>query len=451
MAVRTPIVPTEIVVHLGAPDTAAKNITVTFPEYIKNVASNEIYPSWPEDAIKANILAQISFALNRIYNEWYPSQGYNFDITSSPSYDQTFKEDSQFFENISQIVDDIFNNYIVKGEQVQPLFAAYCDGVNTQCDGLSQWGSVELANQGLAPLEILKRYYGNDIQIIYNAPVSPNIPSYPGFPFRLGSAGNFIRQLKVQLNRISNNYPAIPKIEEENIFFTADMEESVRKFQEIFDLPITGEVDKATWYEVKYLYNAVKKVADLSSEGISIEEVEFPYGETLQQGESGPYIRALNYLLNFLSYFDQNIPSLNLMGEDFTENTKEMVIAFQTEYDIDATGIVDKNTWNALVTAYNQTRQIIPEEYLYYEDKLYPGIFLSKGMSGDDIKNLQSFLYIICDKTHQIPGVKVNGTFDDLTEESIKAIQKRYNLPENGVVGPATWQKMISWVESLEE
>ena len=451
MAVRTPIVPTEIVVHLGAPDTAAKNITVTFPEYIKNVASNEIYPSWPEDAIKANILAQISFALNRIYNEWYPSQGYNFDITSSPSYDQTFKEDSQFFENISQIVDDIFNNYIVKGEQVQPLFAAYCDGVNTQCDGFSQWGSVELANQGLAPLEILKRYYGNDIQIIYNAPVSPNIPSYPGFPFRLGSAGNFIRQLKVQLNRISNNYPAIPKIEEENIFFTADMEESVRKFQEIFDLPITGEVDKATWYEVKYLYNAVKKVADLSSEGISIEEVEFPYGETLQQGESGPYIRALNYLLNFLSYFDQNIPSLNLMGEDFTENTKEMVIAFQTEYDIDATGIVDKNTWNALVTAYNQTRQIIPEEYLYYEDKLYPGIFLSKGMSGDDIKNLQSFLYIICDKTHQIPGVKVNGTFDDLTEESIKAIQKRYNLPENGVVGPATWQKMISWVESLEE
>lgn len=450
MAVRTPVIPTEIVVHLGAPNTAAKNITVSFPEYIKNVASNEIYPSWPTDAIKANILAQISFALNRIYNEWYPAQGYNFDITSSPSYDQTFKEDSQFFENISEIVDDIFNNYIIKDSQIQPLFATYCDGINTKCDGLSQWGSVELAQAGLAPIEILKEYYGDNIDIIYNAPVAPNIPSYPGFPFRLGSAGNYVRQLKVQLNRISNNYPAIPKIEEETIFFTTDMEESVKAFQEIFDLPVTGEVDKPTWYEVKYLYNAVKKIADLASEGISIEEVEFPYGDTLQEGESGPYIRALNYLLNFLSYFDSDIPMLNLAGEDFTEDTKEMVVAFQTDYDIEATGVVDKNTWNALVTAYNQTRETIPEDYLYYEDKLYPGIFLSKGMSGDDIENLQNFLYIICEKTHQIPGVKVNGTFDELTEESIKSIQRRYNLPENGVVGPSTWQKIISWVESLE-
>lgn len=450
MAVRTPVVPTEIVVHLGAPNAAAKNITVSFPEYIKNVASNEIYPSWPTDAIKANILAQISFALNRIYNEWYPAQGYNFDITSSPSYDQTFKEDSQFFENISEIVDDIFNNYIIKGSQIQPLFATYCDGINTKCDGLSQWGSVELAQAGLAPIEILKEYYGDNIDIVYNAPVAPNIPSYPGFPFRLGSAGNYVRQLKVQLNRISNNYPAIPKIEEETIFFTTDMEESIKEFQRIFDLPVTGEVDKATWYEVKYLYNAVKKVADLAGEGISVEEVEFPYGDTLQEGESGPYIRALNYLLNFLSYFDSDIPMLNLAGEDFTEDTKEMVVAFQTDYDIEATGVVDKNTWNALVTAYNQTRETIPEDYLYYEDKLYPGIFLSKGMSGDDIENLQNFLYIICEKTHQIPGVKVNGTFDELTEESIKSIQRRYSLPENGVVGPSTWQKIISWVESLE-
>ena len=450
MAVRTPVVPTEITVHIGSPEEAGKTITVPFPEYIKNVASNEIYPSWPADAIKANILAQISFALNRVYNEWYPSLGYNFDITSSPAYDQTFKEDSQFFENISQIVDDIFNNYIVKGDQVQPLFAAYCDGINTTCDGLSQWGSVELARQGLSPTEILKRYYGNDIRIIYNAPVSPYIPSYPGFPFRLGSAGNYVRQLKVQLNRISNNYPAIPKIEEENIFFTTDMEESVKAFQEIFDLPVTGTVDKATWYEVKYLYNAVKKVADLASEGIIIEEVEFPYGETLQVGDTGPYIRPLNYLLNFLSYFDTNIPKLNLSGEEFTEDTKEMVIAFQTSNNIETDGIVDKNTWNALVTTYNQTKESIPEEYLYYEDKLYPGIFLSRGMTGDDILNLQNFLYIICEKTHQIPGVRVNGTFDELTEESIKAIQKRYNLPENGVVGPATWQKIIDWIESLE-
>lgn len=450
MLTRTPTVPKEITVHLGAPDSAAKNITVSFPEYIKNVASNEIYPSWPTDAIKANVLAQISYALNRVYNEWYPSQGYNFDITSTPAYDQTFKEDSQFFENISQIVDDIFNNYIVKENQVQPLFATYCDGVNTTCEGLSQWESVNLAKQGLSPTEILKKYYGNNIEIVYNAPVTPNIPSYPGFPFRLGSAGNYIRQLKIQLNRISNNYPAIPKIEEENIFFTTDMEESVKKFQEIFDLPITGEVDKGTWYEVKYLYNAVKKVADLTGEGINIEEVEFPYGDTLELGESGPYIRALNYLLNFMSYFNTNIPKLNLTGENFTEDTKEMVMSFQIAYEKEATGIVNRETWNDLVTAYNQIKVEIPSEYLYYEDKLYPGIFLSKGMTGDDIENLQKFLYNICDKTHQIPGVRINSTFDDLTEESIKFIQKKYNLPVNGIVGPATWNKIISWSESLK-
>ena len=309
---------------------------------------------------------------------------------------------------------------------------------------------MNLAKQGLSPTEILKKYYGNNIEIVYNAPVTPNIPSYPGFPFRLGSAGNYIRQLKIQLNRISNNYPAIPKIEEENIFFTTDMEESVKKFQEIFDLPITGEVDKGTWYEVKYLYNAVKKVADLTGEGINIEEVEFPYGDTLELGESGPYIRALNYLLNFMSYFNTNIPKLNLTGENFTEDTKEMVMSFQIAYEKEATGIVNRETWNDLVTAYNQIKVEIPSEYLYYEDKLYPGIFLSKGMTGDDIENLQKFLYNICDKTHQIPGVRINSTFDDLTEESIKFIQKKYNLPVNGIVGPATWNKIISWSESLK-
>ena len=154
--------------------------------------------------------------------------------------------------------------------------------------------------------------------------------------------------------------------------------------------------------------------------------------------------------MNFLSYFNTNIPKLNLSGEDFTENTQEMLMSFQTAYGKDATGIVDRETWNDLVTAYNQTKTEIPSEYLYYEDKIYPGIFLSKGMTGDDIENLQKFLYTICDKTHQIPGVRINGTFDDLTEESIKAIQKKYGLPENGVVGPATWDKIVSWAESLE-
>ena len=444
MAIRSPIVPTEIVVHLGAPDEAAKNITVPFQEYIKNVASGEIYPNWPLDSVKANILAQISFALNRVYNEWYRSKGYDFDITSSPVYDQSFAENRQFFERVSQVVDDIFNNYIVKNGQVQPLFAQYCDGKTTTCDGLSQWGTVTLAEQGYSPLEILKHYYGDDIKLIYNAPVEENIMSYPGFPIQLGTTGDFVRMIQIQLNRIAQNYPAIPVITDDSVFFTVETERAVSKFQEIFDLVPSGIVDKATWYKIKYLYNAVKNIADLYSEGISVDEATLIYNPTLQYGDKGNYLLPLNYLLNTVAYFDSSdIPFLNLQGPEFTKDTQQMVIAFQNKYNITTNGIVDANTWKALKEAYDQTLAMIPKEYLSNIDELYPGLFLSKGMEGDNIINLQRFLYLICEKSHDIPGVKVNGIFDSLTEQSVKAIQRRYNLEENGVVGPGTWYRIV--------
>lgn len=443
MAIRSPIVPTDIVVHLGAPSEAAKNITVPFQEYIKKVASSELYPNWPTDALKANILAQISFALNRVYNEWYRSQGYDFDITSSPIYDQAFGEDRQIFENISVIVDDFFNNYIVRDDQVQPLFARYCDGKVTTCDGLSQWGSVALAVQGKSPIEILKNYYGNDIKLIYNAPVDANILSYPNFLIKLGSAGDFVRIIKIQLNRISNNYPAIPKITDESQVFNPETERAVKKFQEIFDLEPTGIVDKSTWYKIKYIYNAVKKVSDLYSEGISMDEAMLIFDTELDKGDSSPYIRVLKYLLNVISFFDSDISFLNLSGNTFDENTEEVVIAFQNKYNIPATGVVDANTWKAIVEAYEQTLNDIPQEYLVYKDEFYPGFILTKEMSGPEVVRLQKFLLEICNRYHNIPGVKVTGTFDNLTEQSVKTIQSRYDLPVNGFVGPPTWYRIV--------
>lgn len=443
MAIRSPIIPTTIRVHLGKPDEAAKNITVPFQEYIKNVASGEIYPNWPLDSVKSNILAQISFALNRVYNEWYRSKGYDFDITNSPAYDQSFKENRQFFEQISQVVDDLFNNYIVKNNQVQPFFAQYCDGRNVTCDGLSQWGTVGLANQGKTPLEILKYYYGNNIKLVYNAPVEANIMTYPGFPVELGSSGDYVRMIKIQLNRIGQNYPAIPIITDGSIYFTIETERAVKKFQEIFDLPVTGSVDKATWYKIKYIYNAVKKISDLYSEGISMGEASLVFNRQLQYGDKGISVLPLNYLLAVIAYFDADIPSLELNTDTFNDNTKEMVIAFQNKYKIPATGIVDANTWKAIREAYEQTLRTIPKEYFTSLNEFYPGLDLSKGMSGDDVLNLQRFLYLICEKSHSIPGVKVNGIFDSLTEQSIKAIQKRYNLEVTGVVGPATWYRIV--------
>lgn len=440
--VNTPTIPTEITVHLGAPNEAARNITIPFIEYIKNVASNEIYPTWPTDAIKANILAQISFALNRIYNEWYPSQGYDFDITSSSVYDQAFRENGQFFESISLIVDDIFNNYIVRDGQVQPLFAQYCDGITTTCEGLSQWGSVDLAREGKSPIEILRHYYGDDISLVYNAPVEANIMSYPGFPIQLGSAGDFVRLIKIQLNRISKNYPAIPVITNENQIFDIETETAVKEFQNIFNLEETGIVDKSTWYKIKYLYNAVKNISDLYSEGITLDEAQLLFSKTLQKGESGTGVQTLNYLLSVIAYFDSDIPFLEVTNQ-FNDNTEQMVIAFQNKYNLEPTGIVEANTWKAIVEAYEQTLNAIPKDFLIYEDEFYPGFVLSKGMRGNDIVRLQNFLLKICLKDHSIPGVKVNGIFDSLTEQSVKAIQRRFNIEDIGAVGPYTWYQIV--------
>lgn len=443
MAIRSPIIPTMITVHLGAPDQAARNITVPFVEYIKNVASSEIYPNWPDDALKANIIAQVSFALNRVYNEWYPSKGYNFDITSSPIYDQKFTENIQFFERTSRIVDEIFNNYIVKGNQVQPLFAQYCDGKNTTCNGLSQWGSVTLANQGKSPLEILRNYYGNDIRIIYNAPVEENIMTYPGFPVDLGTSGDFVRMLKIQLNRIGRDYPAIPTIIDDSVYFTVETENAVKKFQEIFNLESNGIVNKQTWYKIKYIYNAVKKISSIYSEGIGLDEAELLYNRTIQLGDTGGPVYALNYYINTIAYFDSEIPFLDLRTDVFTEDTKQMVTAFQKKYNIVANGIVDANTWKALREAYKQTLASISTTCMCDLNEFFPGKYLSYGMTGEEIINLQRFLYLICNKDHSIPGVLVNGNFDRLTRQSVIALQRRFGLNANGIVGPSTWYRIV--------
>jgi hypothetical protein len=199
-------------VHLGAPDSNAPNVTVPFADYIKNVASSEIYPTWPENAIRANVYAQVSYTLNRIYTDYYRSRGYDFDITNSTTYDQSFVNGRNIYENIEQISSEIFNSYVRRQGNVEPLFTAYCDGIKVQCNGLSQWGSLELANSGYTPYEILKYYYGDDIDIVTNVSIDGMDSSAPTIPLTVGSSGDDVRVLQLRLNRISNNYPSIPKI-----------------------------------------------------------------------------------------------------------------------------------------------------------------------------------------------------------------------------------------------
>ena len=242
----TPSIPTTITVHLGAPSQNAPNVTVPFLDYVKNVASSEIYPTWPENAIRANMYAQISFALNRIFTEYYRSRGYDFDITNSTAYDQYFVNGRTVFDNISRIADDIFDSYVVKGEGIEPYFTQYCNGTTVTCDGLSQWGTVPLAEDGFLPYQILQYYYGDDVSIKQNVPIDDLPASYPGIPLRLGSVGNDVKNIQLRLNRISRNYPAIPKIYPTDGIFAVETEDAVKEFQRIFNLTPDGIVGRST-------------------------------------------------------------------------------------------------------------------------------------------------------------------------------------------------------------
>ena len=255
------VVPEYIVVHDGDPnDDSAPNYWIPYKDYIRNVASCEIYATWPEESIKANVLTINSFTLNRVYTEWYRSRGKNFTITSSTAYDQKFVYQRNIFQEISNIVDDFFATFITKPNIKQPLFTQYCDGKNVTCPNwLSQWGSKELAENGLGYIEILQNYYGNDIYLESTDQVTGIPVSFPGEVLQIGSNGNAVRTIQSQLNAISDNYPLIGKLAVDGIYgqSTAD---SVKQFQNIFGLPETGQVDYATWYEISKVYTAVKRL-----------------------------------------------------------------------------------------------------------------------------------------------------------------------------------------------
>ena len=442
MAVRYPIVPNNITVHLGKPDDNVRNITVSFVNYISNVASSELYPTWPRNCLIANIYAIISFTMNRIYNEWYRSKGYNFDITSSPIYDQAFVENRSTYENINNIVEEIFNNYLVKSGQIQPYFARYCDGRKTQCDGLSQWGSVSLANQGRDALSILKYYYGNDINIKYDAPVGDVLEGYPGYEIKLGNAGNPVLLIQRDLKRIRMNYPAIPNIKTDLGIYDEETVNAVKKFQEIFSLPVTGVVDKATWYKIKYIYTSVKKLSDLYSEGLSEEEATFLYEDEINYGDTGIEVEYIHYYLDAIAFLDPDIPRLPT-NSIYNDNSRTMVEAFQKKYKLPVTGIFTYQDWKVLKDTYNSILKSFPREYQDYINELYPDYFLMKGSTGENVKRFQKFLLEICRFDHSIPGVRVNGRFDDLTEKSVLKLQKDYGFDVNGVVGPLLWRKVV--------
>ncbi len=342
----TPYVPQQITVHLGSPSSSAANVTVPFIDYVKNVASSEIYPTWDESALRANILAIVSFALNRVYTEFYRSRGYDFDITSSTAYDQAFVNGRSYFENVARIVDELFNDYLRRPGFVEPLAAKFCNGTTVTCEGLSQWGSQNLARQGQNAVQILRNYYGN-VEIVNNAPIRGITSSYPGTPLRRGSSGPAVVVIQTELNRIAQNYPAIPKLATVDGIFGSRTDASVRAFQQIFGLTPDGIVGPGTWYELVRLYTAVTQLSELRSQGQQFYSINWNYPNSIYEGDTGEKVRHLQYMLSVLSAYIPNVPPVEVDGI-YGSATRNAVLAAQRRFGLPQTGSVDAATWDEI-------------------------------------------------------------------------------------------------------
>ncbi len=342
----TPFVPQRITVHIGPPSSGGENVTVSFSDYVKNVASSEIYPTWDESALRANILAIVSFALNRVYTEFYRSRGYDFDITSSTAYDQAFVKGRAFFDNISRLVDELFNDYLRRPGFVEPLAAKFCNGTTVTCEGLSQWGSQNLALQGYNSNQILRSYYGN-VETVPNAPIRGNTTSYPGTPLRVGSTGPNVVVVQASLNRIAQNYPAIPKVPTVDGIYGSRTEASVRAFQRIFGLTPDGIVGPATWYALVRLYTGVNSLSELRSQGQQFYAINWASPNALQVGDTGEKVRQLQYMLSVLSAYISDIPPLSIDGI-YGQATRAAVLAAQRRFRLPETGVVDAATWDQI-------------------------------------------------------------------------------------------------------
>lgn len=375
---RQPVIPNTVTVHLGSPSSAASNVQVSFTDYIKNVASSEIYPTWPDASLRANIYVIITFVLNRIFTEWYRAQGYNFDITNSTAYDQAFVYGRPIYESINTVVDQIFNEYVTRQGQNAPYFTSFCNGTTVTCAGLSQWGTVTLAQQGYSPLQILRTYYPNNVVIAQAQATTDILTSYPGTPLRLGSAGLDVQTIQTYLNRIRRNYPAIPAITDVSGVFGSSTDAAVRKFQSVFNLTSDGIVGKATWYKISQIYTAVTRLAELDSEGTTIGIGTVPPSTVLRQGSRGNDVLTLQYILNVIAQFYPVIPSVTQDGI-FGSGTNQAVIAFQQIMQLAPDGIVGPATWQALYDVIQGIQGSVPSP------TPAPGYFEYTVRSGDTL------------------------------------------------------------------
>ena len=392
---------------------------------------------WPEQALRANIHCQISLALNRIYTEWYPSKGYTFNITNSTSYDQYYVHGRTVFDVMVRITDDIFNTYLRKRGTVNPYYSEYCDGKSVTCPGLKQWGTVTLANQGRTALQILRYYYGSDIEIVRTSNIQSIPQSYPGSPLRQGDSGTAVFTLQRQLNRITKDYPFLGKLTVDGVF-GAKMTATVKAFQKQFNLTADGVVGRQTWYKISYIYVSVKDLAELTSEGETSNGTlsDGTWGGTvLRTGSTGSAVEQLQFWLNTLAQYDSAIHSVTVDGV-FGSGTAAAVRAFQRKYGLTVDGVVGRTTWTEV---YDQFRSIQSDNGT---PNAYPGTALRQGSSGQNVRLVQFWLKIARTVYSSLNNVTVDGIFGSSTAAAVRRFQTYFGLTSDGVVGRTTWNKL---------
>lgn len=442
------VIPRKIRVHLGRPTANAENVTVDFIYYIKNVCSSEVYPTWPREALLANIHAQVSLALNRIYTEWYPSKGYNYDITNSTAFDQAFVKNRNIFESMSVLVDEVFNQYLRKRNFAEPFYSEYCDGKIAQCPGMKQWGTLTLANQGLSAIQILQRYYTTDVRLVTTERIEDVKGSYDGV-LRVGSSGDNVTLIQEQLNAIAVNYPNITPIYPVDGIFGSATEAAVKVFQRQFNLTADGIIGKTTWYKINYVYLAVRKLAELTSIG-RIENTksgEWP-GNVLREGSKGVDVQQLQYYLSVISTFQPQISTISTIDSRFGLQTERAVMAFQRAYGLTVDGIVGQATWNAIYAAYTRFNTTVTPDDLAPQ---YPGIAIKNGASGTSVQQIQQALNIVGQEYTGIPVLVEDGVFGAETERAIRRFQELFGLEVDGIVGMNTWNKLFEVSKSIQQ
>ena len=404
--------------------------------------------SWPEEALRANIIAQVSLALNRIWTEWYPSRGYSFNITGSPGYDQAYVNGRTVFAVMERLTAELFNTFVQRSGDAEPYFTEYCDGKTVTCPGMKQWGTVDRAREGMNALQILRYYYGNRVQLATTDNIAAIPSSYPGSPLRRGSTGTNVRILQKQLSRIARDYPSFGKPAVTGTF-DEPTENSVKKFQKQFSLTADGVVGRATWNKVSFIYVSVKDLAELTSEGETAEGTQstggWP-GTVLRRGSTGSSVEQVQFWLSDLAQFDSSLVRVTVDGS-YGAATVSAVEAFQTLFGLTPDGVVGRSTWNKL-----------KEVGLAVANKIVaanvaPGQFTTTtraGSSGTAVRAVQYYLRRLAAYYSDVPRVAVDGKFGAATTRAVKAWQSRAGLTVDGVVGRLTFQSLYDAAQALE-